>query len=253
MKTLFRTINIFFRAINKFFKIFFPLFLNNFLIPIFKFYKMLFSSLWNKFLLLSTKSKIFVIIFILLISLVVSSNEENNSIPVAEDTTTTITTLATTTTTTLATTTTSFITPDDVYEPGENTSSVSKNPSQCEVWESETSSNQKLMQLILIDFDEATENYKNNNINSDEFQVILDDLSARSLEILIKQENLKPNSSNVESSKFYEDSFAGFFSAFNLYSLYLEEGVSQNKIDSDFELELAIENSNNAVLYKSSC
>jgi len=247
MKTLFRTINIFFRAINKFFKIFFPLFLNNFLIPIFKLYKILFSSLWNKFLLLSTKSKIFVIIFILLISLVVSFNEENNSLPVAEDTTTT------TTTTTLATTTTIFITPDDVYEPDENTSSVSKNPNQCEVWESETFSNQKLMQLILIDFDEATENYKNNDINSDEFQVILDDLSARSLEILIKQENLKPNSSNVESSKFYEDSFAGFFSAFNLYSLYLEEGVSQNKIDSDFELELAIENSNNAVLYKSSC
>ena len=245
MKNLFRTINIFFRAINKFFKIFFPLFLNNFLIPIFKLYKILFSSLWNKFLLLSTKSKIFVIIFILLISLVVSFNEENNSIPVAEDTTTT--------TTTLATTTTSFITPDDVYEPDENTSSVSKNPSQCEVWESETFSNQKLMQLILIDFDEATENYKNNDINSDEFQVILDDLSARSLEVLIKQENLKPNSSNLESSKFYEDSFAGFFSAFNLYSLYLEEGVSQNKIDSDFELELAIENSNNAVLYKSSC
>ena len=253
MKNLFRTINIFFRAINKFFKIFFPLFLNNFLIPIFKLYKILFSSLWNKFLLLSTKSKIFVIIFILLISLVVSFNEENNSIPVAEDTTTTTTTLATTTTTTLAPTTTSFITPDDVYEPDENTSSVSKNPSQCEVWESETFSNQKLMQLILIDFDEATENYKNNDINSDEFQVILDDLSARSLEVLIKQENLKPNSSNLESSKFYEDSFAGFFSAFNLYSLYLEEGVSQNKIDSDFELELAIENSNNAVLYKSSC
>jgi len=255
MKTLFRTINIFFRAINKFFKIFFPLFLNNFLIPIFKLYKILFSSLWNKFLLLSTKSKIFVIIFILLISLVVSFNEENNSLPVAEDTTTTTTTttIATTTTTTLATTTTIFITPDDVYEPDENTSSVSKNPSQCEVWESETFSNQKLMRLILIDFDEATENYKNNDINSDEFQVILDDLSARSLEILIKQENLKPNSSNVESSKFYEDSFAGFFSAFNLYSLYLEEGVSQNKIDSDIELELAIENSNNAVLYKSSC
>ena len=253
MKTLFRTINIFFRAINKFFKIFFPLFLNNFLIPIFKLYKILFSSLWNKFLLLSTKSKIFVIIFILLIFLVVSFNEENNSIPVAEDTTTTITTLATTTTTTLATTTTSFITPEDVYEPDENNSSVSKNPSQCEVWESETYSNQKLMQLILKDFDEATENYKNNDINSDEFQVILDDLSARSLEVLIKQENLKPNSSNLESSKFYEDSFAGFFSAFNLYSLYLEEGVSQNKIDSDFELELAIENSNNAVLYKSSC
>ena len=254
MKTLFRAINIFFRAINKFFKIFFPLFLNNFLIPIFKLYKILFSSLWNKFLLLSTKSKIFVIIFILLISLVVSFNEENNSIPVAEDTTTTTTTtLATTTTTTLATTTTSLITPDDVYEPDENTSSVSKNPSQCEVWESETFSNQKLMQLILIDFDEATENYRNNDINSDEFQVILDDLSARSLELLIKQENLKPNSSNLESSKFYEDSFAGFFSAFNLYSLYLEEGVSQNKIDSDFELELAIENSKNAVLYKSSC
>tara|TARA_B100000900_G_scaffold205164_1_gene173895 strand:- start:229 stop:990 length:762 start_codon:yes stop_codon:yes gene_type:complete len=253
MKTLFRTINIFFRAINKFFKIFFPLFLNNFLIPIYKLYKILFSSLWNKFLLLSTKSKIFVIIFILLIFLVVSFNEENNSIPVAEDTTTTITTLATTTTTTLATTTTSFITPEDVYEPDENNSSVSKNPSQCEVWESETYSNQKLMQLILKDFDEATENYKNNDINSDEFQVILDDLSARSLEVLIKQENLKPNSSNLESSKFYEDSFAGFFSAFNLYSLFLEEGVSQNKIDSDFELELAIENSNNAVLYKSSC
>ena len=254
MKTLFRTINIFFRAINKFFEIFFPLFLNNFLIPIFKLYKILFSSLWNKFLLLSTKSKIFVIIFILLISLVVSFNEENNSIPVAEDTTTTITTLATTTTTTtLATTTTSFITPDDVNEPDENTSSVSKNPSQCEVWESETFSNQKLMQLILIDFDEATENYKNNDINSDEFQVILDDLSARSLELVIKQENLKPNSSNLESSKFYKDSFEGFLSAFNLYSLYLEEGISQNKIDSDFELELAIENSNNAVLYKSSC
>ena len=107
MKTLFRTINILFRAINKFFKIFFPLFLNNFLIPIFKLYKKLFSSLWNKFLLLSTRSKIFVIIFILLISLVVSFNEENNPIPVAEDTTTTITTLATTTTTTLATTTSS--------------------------------------------------------------------------------------------------------------------------------------------------
>ena len=253
MKTLFRTINIFFRAINKFFKIFFPLFLNNFLVPILKLYKILFSSLWNKFLLLSTKSKIFVIIFILLISLVTSFNDENNSIPVAEETTTTTTTTTLTTTTTTLTTTTSFITPNDVYEPDENTTSVSKNPTQCEVWESETLSNQKLMQLILKDFDEASKNYKNNDINSDEFQVILDDLSARSLELLIKQESLKPNSSNLESNKFYEDSFAGFFSAFNLYSLYLDEGVSQNKIDSNFELELAVENSNTAVLYKSSC
>ena len=109
------------------------------------------------------------------------------------------------------------------------------------------------MKQILTDFDEASEDYINNNISSDEFKVILDDLSSRSLDIFIKQQNLKPNSSNLESSKFYEDAFVGFQTAFNLYSLYLEGGDFQNMIDSDFELELAIENSNNAVLYKSSC
>ena len=171
---------------------------------------------------------------------------------IAEEPTTTTTS---TTTSTSTTTTTGFLTPEDVYESeeSENSSSATKKPSQCEVWESETVSNQKLMQLNLRDFDEANENYKNNSISSDEFKNILDNLSNKTLNILIKQEKLKPNSSNKESSKFYEDSFAGFFSAFNLYSLYLEEGVSQYKIDSDYELSLAIENSKNAVLYKSSC
>jgi len=121
------------------------------------------------------------------------------------------------------------------------------------VWESETVSNQKLMQLNLKDFDEANENYKNNSISSDEFKIIPDNLSNKTLNILIKQEKLKPNSSNEEFSKFYEDSFAGFYSPFNLYSLYLEEGVSQYEIDSDYELGLANENSKNTVLYKSSC
>ena len=177
---------------------------------------------------------------------------------IAEEPTTTstsTTTSSSTTTSTSTTTTTGFLTPNDVFESeeSENSSSATKMPSQCEVWESETVSNQKLMQLNLIDFDEANENYKNNSISSDEFKIILDNLSNKTLDILIKQEELKPNSSNKESSKFYEDAFVGFYSAFNLYSLYLEEGVSQYKIDSDYELELAIENSKNAVLYKSSC
>tara|TARA_B000000532_G_scaffold148173_1_gene119013 strand:- start:69 stop:668 length:600 start_codon:yes stop_codon:yes gene_type:complete len=176
--------------------------------------------------------------------------------PTTTTTSTTTTSSSTTTTATSTTTTTSgFLTPDDVYESeeSENSSTTTKKSSQCEVWESETTSNQKLMQLNLIDFDEANEDYKNNSINADEFKIILDNLSNKTLDILIKQEKLKPNSSNKESSKFYEESFAGFYSAFNLYSLYLEEGVSQYKIDSDYELGLAVENSKNAVLYKSSC
>ncbi len=238
------------KTINKLLKILLSFLWNNFFIPIFNFYKILFPFLWNKFLLLSTKTKIIVIILMLLFSLVASFNDENNSVRIAEDTTTT------TTTTTLAPiTTTSFPTSDNIYEPNENenASDVSKKPSQCEVWESETLSNQKFMQLYLEDFDEANQNYKNNDINSGEFKVILDNLYAKTLDLYFKQENLKPNSSNKESNNFYIDSFAGFASAFNLYSLYLDKGDPQYKIDSDYELELAIENSKNAVLYKSSC
>ena len=125
--------------------------------------------------------------------------------------------------------------------------------SVCEIWEYETNSNQKLMTLVLQDFDNSRLRYTNNEITKNEYKILIDEISEESLRILIKQESLNPNSSNRESHKKYILSFEGFLSTFNLLSNYLDSGVLSNLTDSNYELDLAINNSKEAVLLKNSC
>ena len=125
--------------------------------------------------------------------------------------------------------------------------------SVCEIWEYETNSNQKLMTLVLQDFDNSRLRYTNNEITKNEYKILIDEISEESLRILIKQESLNPNSSNRESHKKYILSFEGFLSTFNLLSNYLDSGVLSNLTDSNYELDLAVNNSKEAVLLKNSC
>ena len=125
--------------------------------------------------------------------------------------------------------------------------------SVCEIWEYETNSNQKLMTLVLQEFDNSRSKYTNNEITKNEYKILIDEISEESLRILIKQESLNPNSSNRESHKKYILSFEGFLSTFNLLSNYLDSGVLSNLTDSNYELDLAVNNSKEAVLLKNSC
>ena len=125
--------------------------------------------------------------------------------------------------------------------------------SVCEIWEYETNSNQKLMTLVLQEFDNSRSKYTNNEITKNEYKILIDEISEESLRILIKQESLNPNTSNRESHKKYILSFEGFLSTFNLLSNYLDSGVLSNLTDSNYELDLAVNNSKEAVLLKNSC
>ena len=154
-------------------------------------------------------------------------------------------TLLSSTTTTVQDTTTTTV--------QDTTTTTVQVKSVCEIWEYETNSNQKLMTLVLQEFDNSRSKYTNNEITKNEYKILIDEISEESLRILIKQESLNPNSSNRESHKKYILSFEGFLSTFNLLSNYLDSGVLSNLTDSNYELDLAVNNSKEAVLLKNSC
>jgi hypothetical protein len=166
---------------------------------------------------------------------------------------TTTTTVQDTTTTTVQDTTTTTVQDTTTTTVQDTTTTTVQVKSVCEIWEYETNSNQKLMTLVLQDFDNSRLRYTNNEITKNEYKILIDEISEESLRILIKQESLNPNSSNRESHKKYILSFEGFLSTFNLLSNYLDSGVLSNLTDSNYELDLAINNSKEAVLLKNSC
>src|SRR5210317_1661278 len=166
---------------------------------------------------------------------------------------TTTTTVQDTTTTTVQDTTTTTVQDTTTTTVQDTTTTTVLVKSVCEIWEYETNSNQKLMTLVLQDFDNSRLRYTNNEITKNEYKILIDEISEESLRILIKQESLNPNSSNRESHKKYILSFEGFLSTFNLLSNYLDSGVLSNLTDSNYELDLAINNSKEAVLLKNSC
>jgi hypothetical protein len=166
---------------------------------------------------------------------------------------TTTTTLQDTTTTTVQDTTTTTVQDTTTTTVQDTTTTTVQVKSVCEIWEYETNSNQKLMTLVLQDFDNSRLRYTNNEITKNEYKILIAEISEESLRILIKQESLNPNSSNRESHKKYILSFEGFLSTFNLLSNYLDSGVLSNLTDSNYELDLAVNNSKEAVLLKNSC
>jgi len=166
---------------------------------------------------------------------------------------TTTTTVQDTTTTTVQDTTTTTVQDTTTTTVQDTTTTTVQVKSVCEIWEYETNSNQKLMTLVLQEFDNSRSKYTNNEITKNEYKILIDEISEESLRILIKQESLNPNSSNRESHKKYILSFEGFLSTFNLLSNYLDSGVLSNLTDSNYELDLAVNNSKEAVLLKNSC
>jgi len=165
----------------------------------------------------------------------------------------TTTTVQDTTTTTVQDTTTTTAQDTTTTTVQDTTTTTVQVKSVCEIWEYETNSNQKLMTLVLQEFDNSRSKYTNNEITKNEYKILIDEISEESLRILIKQESLNPNSSNRESHKKYILSFEGFLSTFNLLSNYLDSGVLSNLTDSNYELDLAVNNSKEAVLLKNSC
>ena len=165
----------------------------------------------------------------------------------------TTTTVQDTTTTTVQDTTTTTVQDTTTTTVQDTTTTTVQVKSVCEIWEYETNSNQKLMTLVLQEFDNSRSKYTNNEITKNEYKILIDEISEESLRILIKQESLNPNSSNRESHKKYILSFEGFWSTFNLLSNYLDSGVLSNLTDSNYELDLAVNNSKEAVLLKNSC
>jgi len=166
---------------------------------------------------------------------------------------TTTTTVQDTTTTTVQDTTTTTVQDTTTTTVQDTTTTTVQVKSVCEIWEYETNSNQKLMTLVLQEFDNSRSKYTNNEITKNEYKILIDEISEESLRILIKQESLNPNSSNRESHKKYILSFEGFLSTFNLLSNYLDSGVLSNLTESNYELDLAVNNSKEAVLLKNSC
>jgi len=162
-------------------------------------------------------------------------------------------TLLSSTTTTVQDTTTTTVQDTTTTTVQDTTTTTVQVKSVCEIWEYETNSNQKLMTLVLQEFDNSRSKYTNNEITKNEYKILIDEISEESLRILIKQESLNPNSSNRESHKKYILSFEGFLSTFNLLSNYLDSGVLSNLTDSNYELDLAVNNSKEAVLLKNSC
>jgi len=162
-------------------------------------------------------------------------------------------TLLSSTTTTVQDTTTTTVQDTTTTTVQDTTTTTVQVKSVCEIWEYETNSNQKLMTLVLQEFDNSRSKYTNNEITKNEYKILIDEISEESLRILIKQENLNPNSSNRESHKKYILSFEGFLSTFNLLSNYLDSGVLSNLTDSNYEFDLAVNNSKEAVLLKNSC
>jgi hypothetical protein len=193
-----------------------------------------------------------------LLSSTTTTVQDTTTTTVQDTTTTTVqdtttTTVQDTTTTTVQDTTTTTVQDTTTTTVQDTTTTTVLVKSVCEIWEYETNSNQKLMTLVLQDFDNSRLRYTNNEITKNEYKILIDEISEESLRILIKQESLNPNSSNRESHKKYILSFEGFLSTFNLLSNYLDSGVLSNLTDSNYELDLAINNSKEAVLLKNSC
>jgi len=193
-----------------------------------------------------------------LLSSTTTTVQDTTTTTVQDTTTTTVqdtttTTVQDTTTTTVQDTTTTTVQDTTTTTVQDTTTTTVQVKSVCEIWEYETNSNQKLMTLVLQEFDNSRSKYTNNEITKNEYKILIDEISEESLRILIKQESLNPNSSNRESHKKYILSFEGFLSTFNLLSNYLDSGVLSNLTDSNYELDLAVNNSKEAVLLKNSC
>jgi hypothetical protein len=193
-----------------------------------------------------------------LLSSTTTTVQDSTTTTVQDTTTTTVqdtttTTVQDSTTTTVQDTTTTTVQDTTTTTAQDTTTTTAQVKSVCEIWEYETNSNQKLMTLVLQEFDNSRSKYTNNEITKNEYKILIDEISEESLRILIKQESLNPNSSNRESHKKYILSFEGFLSTFNLLSNYLDSGVLSNLTDSNYELDLAVNNSKEAVLLKNSC